>query len=311
MGRRSGGESAAVNGFGGAQAGAGAWLSTAAAAAGLGAPVVGALYGVVRVGYEEYYRGLGLSPEMVGLGQAAIVSRVGVIIGLAALLIATFLAFGVTIYRLARPLTSRSTKDATWYVQLGWLAAPFAVLTAIIATGLVLRWLGAGAGGRFWTVGALSSGVVALQLSWFAGLQPEMGAWGVRAIRFVYVNSLPKVGWLLIAAVGGGYMAVSVEEFWKGSARAGRQVKQTGQLPVDYLNVTVSPARIIPKDRDRLGVCDGSREAVLVGRSDDVSFVLLLPGRSGEQSEVVPLNDTDYAVATATGEPRSCSPRVP
>jgi hypothetical protein len=101
MARRAEAEGAVANGFGVRRR---AWtgsLSSVVAAAGLGPSLVGVLYGVVRVGYEEYYGGLGLSPDVVGLDQAAIVARVGVVLGLAMLLVGTLIAFGVTIYRLA------------------------------------------------------------------------------------------------------------------------------------------------------------------------------------------------------------------
>ena len=206
--------------------------------------------------------------------------------------------------------SSRRRPHARWYVQLGRLLAPFAVMLATaVASAVVLQWLGTGVDGRVWVLGAVSVGVLALQLSWFSSLHPDLGTWSTRVIRFVYVKGLPRVGWLLVAAVACGYLAVSAQDFWKGSWRAGQTVKETGQLTVDYLNVTVTPARIIPKSGDRLDVCDGSRKAVLVGRNEGVSYVLLMPTRDGKQSEVVPLHQDDYAVATATGEPQSCNPR--
>src|SRR4051794_3736223 len=76
------------------------FLATATAAAGLCAPLVGVFYGIVRVGYEEYYSALGLTPEVAGLGQAAIVSGVGVLVGLLAALIATWVMFAIVVYRL-------------------------------------------------------------------------------------------------------------------------------------------------------------------------------------------------------------------
>lgn len=99
-----------------------------AAIAAVATPLAGALYGVVRVGYENYYRELGLSPEMVGLGEAAIVSRVAVFVGLFILLLAAFGAFGVTIFRLASPLIERSAQSGTWVRQAGWFLSPFLVL---------------------------------------------------------------------------------------------------------------------------------------------------------------------------------------
>ena len=314
MARRSdGGVSATANGFRPKRREPAHAASLAAAAAGLGTPLVGATYGVVRVGYEEYFRALGLSPEVVGLGQAAIVSRVAVIVGLALLLVATYGAVGVTIYRLAGPLTARSAGAGRWYLQLVWLLAPFGVLIAALASSIVvLVWLGMGADARVWAVGALSVGVIALQLSWLAGLEPELGGWVARVVRFIYVNGLPKVGWLLVAVLGGVYVAVSVQNFWRDSASAGRTVRRTGQLSLDNLNVTVAAARVIPKGADPLGICDGARRAVLVGRNGGTSFVLLLPPQdTAGSSEVVPMHDSQYAVAATSGDPQSCDRRAP
>ena len=71
-----------------------------------------------------------------------------------------------------------------------------------------------------------------------------------------------------------------------------------------------TPARVIPKGDDPLAVCDGLRKAVLVGRHDRVSYVLLrLPGDpAGSESEVYPLHDGDYAVVTATRGTQRCNP---
>ena len=306
------GESAVANGFAARRSDFSGLLSTGAAVAGLGAPLIGATYGVVRVGYEDYYDGLGLSPEDVRLGQAAIVSRVAVLVGFAFLLVATLAAFAVVIHRLTGPLTSRVTAGAVWYVQLGWMLAPFLVLVITAsASGLVLAWLGGGTTALLWAVSAVSVGIIVVLLNGFASQQRDVGDWGVRVIRSVYDKGLPKVGWLLIAAMAGGYLTALVDNFWKSSWRAGQKVKETGQLSADYLNVTVTPARIIPKDGDHLGVCDGSRRAVLVGRNDDTSFVLMLPSRDGDESEVFPLKDMEYAVTTATAEPQTCGTKVP
>jgi hypothetical protein len=160
-----------ANGFGGRRWDPGRIAPLGAAGAALAGPLVGGPYGVIRVGYENYYRGLGLTPEVVGLGQAAIVSRVGVAVGLLAVLLAAFAAFGVTIFRLARPLVDRSSQPGPWYVQGAWLGAPFLLLVAAVtASGVLMQRLLEPADLKFWIAGSLGAGMIGLQVCWLANV---------------------------------------------------------------------------------------------------------------------------------------------
>jgi len=278
------------------------FVSVAGAAAGLAVPISGVAYGVIRVGYDEYYRGLGLTPEIVGLSQAAIVSGVAVVVGFLAALVATWVSFGVLVYRLIAPLRSgQADADRSWWdwCQLGstYLAAlGVAAVPALLAK---------------WATGAVFAGLIAVQLSWvLADTELRLGDRLQRATRSAYAGTLPRVGLLLTLTVVGGALIGLTLNFWHDTARAGQVVRETGRLPEElYLNVTTSPARVIAKGDDPLKVCDGSRKAVLVGRHDGVSYVLLLPGKDTDPpSEVVPLSDSDYAVATATAAAQPCQP---
>lgn len=149
-------------------------LSVLGPLAGLTVPLLGIAYGVVRVGYEQFYRPLGLSPELVGLSQAAIVGGVAVVVGSLAWILATWVMFGVVIYRLIAPLRSgrrdqdRSRRDwvklvVAYLVGLALASAPAAVATLV-------------AGGRglaLWASGAVIAGVIALELSWMLA-DPEL-----------------------------------------------------------------------------------------------------------------------------------------
>jgi hypothetical protein len=302
-----------ANGFGGRRWDPGRIAPLGAAGAALAGPLVGGAYGVIRVGYENYYRGLGLTPEVVGLGQAAIVSRVGVAVGLLAVLLAAFAAFGVTIFRLARPLVDRSSQPGPWYVQGAWLGAPFLLLVAAVtASGVLMQRLLEPADLKFWIAGSLGAGMIGLQVCWLANVAGSLAGAPARVIRFVYLKGLPRVGWLVMFALIAGYVGIAVAHFWDRSTAAGRDVFRTGELSYEPLHVTVSPARVIPKTGDPLKVCSDFRSAVLVGRHGGTSFVLLRPTRDGDRAtEVVPLLDGEYAVAVVSGRPQGCNPKAP
>ncbi len=61
------------------------------------------IYGIVWVGYKELYDGLDLTPAAVGIGQATIISRAAVLIGILAVGVASCAGFGLVAYRLALP----------------------------------------------------------------------------------------------------------------------------------------------------------------------------------------------------------------
>lgn len=287
-------------------------LPAITAAAALVAPLVGALYGVVRVGYEEYYRQLGLSPEVIGLGQAAILSRVGVIVGLLFLLGGAFAAFGAAIFRLVGPLNERASKPGPWLTQLAWLLSPFGVLlVAIAGPALLFRGLVNETSLRLWVAGSVGAGMLGLQVSWLVNALGSLTGLPATLLRIAY-EAVVKVRWLLLVTVVAGFSAILVANYWNGAARAGESVRRTGRLPITYLHVTVASAQVIPRSGDPVGVCTGGREPVLVGRNGGVSFVLLLPpSRASGPSEVVPLLDSDYTVAATTGDPRPCNPKSP
>jgi hypothetical protein len=288
------------------------FVAGAGAVGALAVPMSGILYGIIRVGYEEYYRGLGLTPDDVGLSQAAIVSGVAVVMGTLLALVATWVAFGVVIYRLMAPMRAADAQaERTWSdwfrlllaVLIGFSVA-FAPLAAAVA-------LGAGRSFFMWATGALYAGVIGVELCWLFAV--EIRDVMRRAWRFLYPRSQPKVALLLGATIVGGVVVVSVLGFWDASAAGGRAVHDTGRRPAGlFLQVLTSPARVIPKGDDPLKVCGGDRRAVLVGRHDGVSYVLLLPEKGpGPPSEVVPLSDADYAVATATIAQPTCGPAPP
>lgn len=318
MGAHPCGEGFKPNGFGGSdrsqRLGLHDLVSAAGAAAGLAIPVLGIVYGVIRVGYEEYYRGLGLTPETVGLGQAAIVSRVAVIVGTLAAVVATWTSFGVIVYRLVAPFRAgqadadRSAGD--WFrLALAYVAALGVVAVPVV----IAKWVAGGRGLAFWASGAVPAGVISLQLSWaLADTELRVRDRLRRATRSAYIGAVPRLGLLLSLTLMGGSLTALIFNFWNDTAGAGRVVRSTGRLPISHLNVTVSPARVISKGTDPVGVCNGSRKAVLVGRHDGQSFVLLIPSDASDPtSEVVPLSDVDYAVAATTGDPQPCHPKVP
>lgn len=290
-------------------------VSSAGAAAALVLPVLGVAYGIIRVGYEQYYAALGLSPEVVGLGQAAIVSGVAVLVGTLAALLATWIMFGVVVYRLLVPL--RTHREDSQRSLRDWLRLSLAYIAGFcvaLSPGLFAALVGGGYGFTLWASGAVIFGLLALEASWMLGdSELRLAELLKRAARSAYDGSLPQVRLLASLAVAGGVTLALVFNFLNDATHAGRVVRATGRLEMGYLAVTVSPARIVPKGDDPLRVCDGLRKAVLVGRNGSVSYVLMfLPGdAAGSRSEVVPLQDGDYAVATATNEPQSCNPKLP
>ena len=316
MARRLDGDSAIVNGFGADTADRTGDLhhliGPLGAAAACAAPLLGIIYGVVRVGYEEYYGALGLTPEVVGLGQAAIVSRVAVIVGSLAALVATWVMFGVFVYRLIVPLRSigldRQRRWRDWLrLGLAYVVGFCVVLLPAVIAGRVLG----GRGLRLWASGAVSAGVIALMASWMLG-DPELDLrHGLRrAARSAYAGPAPRLRLLLVStAAGAGLFALTLN-FWSDTAEAGRIVRATGRIPIGHLNVLVVPARVVPKAGDPLKVCDGLRNAVLVGRKEGVSYVLLfLPGDpAGTKSEVFALDHGDYAVVASAHGGQRCSP---
>lgn len=82
--------------------------------------------------------------------------------------------------------------------------------------------------------------------------------------------------------------------------------------PDDVLHLApVSPARVMPLGDDPLGICDGSRVAILVGRDGGRSYVLLRASAGGDPAtappgEVLPLPEADYSVVTGVERPLPC-----
>ena len=209
--------------------------------------------------------------------------------------------------RVTAPDAERSRRD--WLK----LALAYAAAFSLAASRALLALWAGGAGPGFWAGGSVSAGVLAIQLSWMLGdAELRLGDRVQRATRSAYAGTVPRVGLLLSLTILCGILVSLTFNYWSDTARAGRVVRETGRLPISHLNVTVSAARVIPKEADPLEICNGSRKAVLVGRHENVAFVLLLPGGLGDPGpEVVPLTDDDYAVATAAGEPRACDPKLP
>ena len=318
MERRSIGESSIANGFGGSPAtrpDVHRMVSSAGSVAGLSVPFVGVVYGVIRVGYDQYYASLGLTPEVVGLSQAAIVSSVAVLFGTLATLVATWIMFGRVVYRLIVPFTSRLPDGQRSWWDWGRMVAAYAAGFCVAASpALISALVAGGAGFRLWASGAVIAGALALEVSWMLGeSELAIGPTMRRVMRSLYAGPAPRVGLLATVTIAGALIVGLVLNFWDDATKAGRTVRATGRHDMGSLNVTVSPARVIPKADDPLGVCDGTRTAVLVGRHDDVSYVLMLtPGDdAGSRSEVVPLDAGDYAVATAKSEPVACNRKAP
>lgn len=273
-------------------------------AASLGGPIIAAVsYGVTRVGYEEYFAPLGLTPDVVGLGQAAIVSRPAVAVGVVAFAVTTWFGVGAISYRLIAPIALRQENEATtsfaWVKLLGLAVGLFlaGVLLPTIMLGLLL---GGGPGPALWVGGALNVGAVGF---FFACISP---AWK----PFNWLSTRRSLVALASFVVLGALLFMGTLDFWAAAGHAGRVVRSKGVLSpdVDYLAVTVAPVRVIPKDGDPLGVCDGSRRSVLVGRNDGAAFVLFLPDEeSATPTEVLRLEATDYGVATGASEPQTCS----
>jgi hypothetical protein len=284
-------------------------LARLAGVSALGAPLLAAFYGVVRVAYEDYYAHLGLTPEAVGLGQAAIVSRVAVYGVLPALTVAIWLGFAAVTYRVTLRLHGLWANAEGWRDSASGVGLTISALLALVGvTVLSLRLFARGPGSRLVASvlpvvlgnAFLIAGIVAMTVS-----SEETRLRVRRFWRSHFAAAAPLYATCLAAAL---FVALAIN-FWSGADDAGRDVRATGELSrkrFGYLNVLASPARVVPKGADPLNVCD-ERTAVLVGRHAGTSFVLLLPpAGSTMPSEVLPLGEDDYAVATTSGPPRSC-----
>ncbi len=233
--------------------------------------------------------------------------------GILLVLIATWVAFGAAMYRLIAPM--RSAKADSERSSSDWIRLLLAVVVVFGLAAVPLAAAVAIGGSQslvMWGTGALNAGAIGVQLSWLLA-DVELRDRLRRAGRTLYPRSPPRVKQLLAATSMGGAVVVLVLGFWNAAAAGGRAIHDTGQRPEWlFLQVLATPARVIPKGDDPLKVCGGARRAVLVGRHDGVSYVLMLPEKGpGPPSEVVPLSDVDYAVATATIQQPTCGPSPP
>ena len=290
-------------------------LALAKAVVAVGAAV---LYGVVWVGYEEFYGGLDLSPEDIGIGQATIVSRAAVALGLVAAPFASCVGFGIVAFRLSRPILARrpgsEPRLSYWSKVLG--ANLVALFIAVVLPVGLLAMVANGPGGAAIVPLVISIGGLALEVSLILN-DPEV-ALGNRLSRvrqWLYPGRGPRVGVSLACSLIGVVLVAWAWNFLSDAAYAGRALRSSGVLPtekVHFLNVGVAPARIRPKGADVAGVCEGETKAVLLRRRDDVAFVLVMGGdRPEARSEVVPLRESEYSVVAAVDAERACSPRAP
>jgi len=283
----------------------------------------------VWVAYEEFYSALGLRPADVGLGQATIVSRVAVFFGVLAFGFVACAGFGVVAYRLTAPVLLRDHQSSLPFDQ--WLSvtgrdllgrwARKGVQVAALAAGVVVPVYLLGAVARGPSLGIWEQGMVLAALFGFQSSRvlndPDVSVrYEVnRAGRWLYRGSMPQVWSVLFMSLLGVALAAWGTNFITDAGYAGRALLSTGKLPahkVDYLSVEAAPAQVVAKGDDPLGVCTGSRRAVLVGRNDRISFVLLTPGRpSDPPSAVVPLDDGDYVVTTLERDAQPCGPKAP
>lgn len=289
--------------------------SLATAVAVVSSPVAAAVYGVVWVAHQEYYRPLGLTPAAVGLGQVGVVSRLALLMGIIAFGVAAWVGFGVVAYRLSAPVRAAELDSERrlrqWLIVIA--AYAFALLVAAVVPAFLIARLAGGPSLRVWTWGIVVAAALAIELSWFLG-DRELAIAGRldRAARALYAGRLPAVGSLLLFSLIGGLLVVWTSNLVVHAERAGRVVLATGALPDGlywYLDVQAAPARVVPKGEDPLKICDGSRQAVLMGRHGGDAFVLMLPtSPGGHAPEVLPLEESEYAVVTGKSSPETCSP---
>ncbi len=242
-------------------------------------------------------------PDLVGLSQAAIVSRPAVALGVLAFAVATWFGVVAISYQLIAPITMRQQKEAptsfAWVRLLG-LAVGLFLAGVLLPTIMLGKLVGGGPGSALWVGGALNAGAVGF---FFAHISPVWAPLSrVRARR--------PFAALVGLVVAGALIFMGAIDFWANTRQAGRMVRSRGELPTDmgYLAVTVAPARVVPKGGDPLGVCDGSRRSVLLGRKDRAAFVLFLADEeSRTPTEVLQLEVSDYGVATGVAEPQTCA----
>lgn len=190
-------------------------------AASLGGPIIAAVsYGVTRVGYEEYFSPLGLTPDVVGLGQAAIVSRAAMAVSVLAFAVMTWFGLGVISYRLAAPIVLRQENEATTsfaWVKLMGLAVGLFVAGAVVPT-VMLGWLlGGGPGAVLWVGGALNVGAAGFL---FACISP---AW----TPFNWLSTRRPLVALAGFVVLGALLFMGTLDFWADARprRSGRTVR--------------------------------------------------------------------------------------
>jgi hypothetical protein len=285
---------------------------------GLGAAEVFLIfYAVVRVAYEEFYRLLGLTPEQVGIGQAAMVARTGAISVVLGLAIASWITVAVVAYRVVSGLRGQAPVGAPGGGALARFARRYEtelrlmiVLVIGVCLVLALAYLFRHTYVPLWLSGGLSSVAIGCLVGETrAILRDSSKAEGkVQQIRNWVSAAAPIRLWALVllgAAVFG--LAFSI---WGSGEEAGRELLRTGvvsQRRFGHLYLQAAPARIVPLGTDPLAVCDEERTATLLGRSDQVTFVLVR-GAAGSH-EVMPLRQTDYAVVTGVPTPQSCRNR--
>lgn len=211
-----------------------------------------------------------------------------------------WVSFAVVVYRLTAPfqaglLTGEGVRVPAQSAALVLVTAAITTAVPILLLWLVARGPGArllaqgfpaAAGNAVLVAGILSAGAVG------AGVRSGRFAAFCRE-QFSKVRGVVAVCLLLAVALAWA------TNFWAAADEAGRVVRSEGRLSKSrfgYLNVTVAPTRVIPKTGDPLGVCDGWRRAVLVGRGERGAYVLLLPADTDGPSEVALLESADYGV---------------
>lgn len=266
------------------------------------------VYGVVRTSSAEFYNALGLAPEDVGLTQVRLVVSAGFLF--AFLLAMTLMAYstGHLAWRLSQDFagSQRSWRRALLLVAILSLilAQPVAFTSGLTRSWLWLASSSAVLGGLVAVSSILLDGSFG---SWISSIERRLFPGGR---SYLTGTAVLVVAFLVLAPI----MLLSLVE---GEGRAGRRLRFDGKLPTSLLTPTypVFPARVVPRGDDPLGICDGSRVAILVGRDGGRSYVLLrAPGSGGPApalpGEVLPLSEGDYSVVTGVERPVPCTRRA-
>ncbi|MDP8929974.1 MAG: hypothetical protein M3O70_15755 [Actinomycetota bacterium] len=281
------------------------------------------LYGIGRPAYSLYYERFGLTPDDVGITEVGVVVRLGFAVALviAVFVIAVMAAylefrFGVDVLEPLRPQPSGPRADfwvlaaastpaiPVFLVAVLFPWTPIGLLAGLVFMGMGLGWALLGWHYHLRTQdrhGRLRSRVSRVVGQLFQGERPALS-------RPAVVVSLAA----LVALVGSTYLDFAAEKQANAVLRTGETTEDA--FTVFVLGIRADPARIIPLGQDPLRICDGRRSAVLIGRKDTVSYVLLRGESAGDPSgrhpEVVPLPLSEYVVVTGIDQPQVCAMRT-